>query len=276
MNKIAAVALTTATVVVIWHLIIWAEIPNTKNLDINPITDVATVKLPGASSLGFTDPQQIAAFNGARDLVGAPIGERRLSNFARQYLDVYAMILPYHISIVDQEAPRSPQQQSAQNLSAPETAEADASSVPSEHVVESGNGSNEYTNRRFGFRLSYPNTFTPGRTPDNGDGISLTSSDGIAVISAAGSNSDGATVRDYYEEYLKQIGVPPSYSKIGRGWFVLSWRSGGKISYAKMFVGNGSENSFSFEYPEDQANIYSSIADQLEKSFQHGDLSQAW
>jgi hypothetical protein len=43
-----------------------------------------------------------------------------------------------------------------------------------------------------------------------------------------------------------------------------------------MFVGNGSENSFSFEYPEDQANIYSSIADQLEKSFQHGDLSQAW
>jgi TonB family protein len=123
MNKIAATALTILIAVILWHLIIWTKLPTNPQFSVNPITDVATVKLPSASSLGFTEPSAIAAFNGARDVVGAPIGERKLSNYAREYLDIYAMILPYHISITDQDAapvPSSQQRQAEPDTEIPE------------------------------------------------------------------------------------------------------------------------------------------------------------
>lgn len=71
--------------------------------DINPLTDVATLKMPGAERLAFT---------GGRDLVVLPAAERNLplskvlvriclNRHARQYLDLYAMIVPYRVNIID-------------------------------------------------------------------------------------------------------------------------------------------------------------------------------
>jgi hypothetical protein len=75
--------------------------------NINPLTDVATLKMPGAERLAFT---------GGRDLyihdtvVVLPAAERKLrviqvrsclNHYARQYLDLYAVIVPYRVNAID-------------------------------------------------------------------------------------------------------------------------------------------------------------------------------
>jgi hypothetical protein len=72
-----------------------------------PHRDVATLKMSGAVRLAFT---------GGRDLyihdtvVVLPAAERKLrviqvrsclNHYARQYLDLYAMIVPYRVNIID-------------------------------------------------------------------------------------------------------------------------------------------------------------------------------
>lgn len=101
MRKAGITVLIIAVLVFIWHLILWSMWGG-PYVNINPITDVAIVKMPGPSAFGITDPQTAAAFEGGRDLTGVPIGEHKLNNYARQYLDVYAMVLPYRVSIVNQ------------------------------------------------------------------------------------------------------------------------------------------------------------------------------
>jgi len=51
---------------------------------------------------GITDPQEIAAFEGTRALVAVPIAENKLSVYARQYVDLYALLIPYRVTVVDQ------------------------------------------------------------------------------------------------------------------------------------------------------------------------------
>ena len=51
-----------------WHLFIWSKLPSNPNIDVNPITDVAHVRIGSASELGFMDPRAVAAFNGAKPL----------------------------------------------------------------------------------------------------------------------------------------------------------------------------------------------------------------
>jgi hypothetical protein len=70
--------------------------------------------------------------------------------------------------------------------------------------------------------------------------------------------------------------VEPTYSRLSDNWFVLSGTKGDTIFYTKVFVGSASVNTFTFEYPADQADQYRSMNDQLARSFKHGDLDQAW
>jgi hypothetical protein len=43
-----------------------------------------------------------------------------------------------------------------------------------------------------------------------------------------------------------------------------------------MFVGSSSQNTLTFEYPEDEADIYKPVAAQLERTFRPGGLNQSW
>jgi hypothetical protein len=99
MKKLVAIIVLVA-VIAGWHVYVWMSMEN-EYYTINPLTDVAILKMPGAASYGITDPQEAAGFNGGRDLVGVPAAERKLNLYARRYLDLYAMIVPYRVNIID-------------------------------------------------------------------------------------------------------------------------------------------------------------------------------
>lgn len=98
--KKAAISGIVLTVIFLWHIYVCQTMEN-ESYAINPVTDVVTLKLPGAASLGITDPEVVAGFNGGRDLTGIPNAEHKLNLFARQHLDLYAMIVSYRVTIID-------------------------------------------------------------------------------------------------------------------------------------------------------------------------------
>jgi len=100
MKKFFPFIVIIIALVFVWHLLVSASMSN-ENWSINPLTDVATLKMPGPAESGITDPQGIAAFEGARALVAVPIAENKLGVYAREYVDLYALLIPYRVTVVD-------------------------------------------------------------------------------------------------------------------------------------------------------------------------------
>jgi hypothetical protein len=144
--------------------------------------------------------------------------------------------------------------------------------VPADPASSLNPGFRTYSNERFGFRIDYPQSFIAGQPPENGDGMNFTSPDGEATLLVSGSNNAGWTLRDYYNMYSKDIHGKVGYQKFGYGWFVVTWTEGDKLVYRKMFVGNGSENSFTFIYPIGERTLYDEAATKMEKSFRPGNV----
>jgi hypothetical protein len=90
-----------------WHFYVCMSMEN-ECYNINPLTDVATLKMLGAERL--VPGAERLVFTGGRDLVVLPAAERKLrviqvrsclNHYARQYLDLYAMIVPYRVNTID-------------------------------------------------------------------------------------------------------------------------------------------------------------------------------
>jgi hypothetical protein len=96
-----------------WHFYVCMSMEN-ECYNINPLTDVTTLKMPGAERL--VPGAERLAFTGGRDLyihdtvVVLPAAERKLrviqvrsclNHYARRYLDLYAMIVPYRVNAID-------------------------------------------------------------------------------------------------------------------------------------------------------------------------------
>ena len=74
-----------------WHLLC---LPIRDDVAVNWLTDIVTIKGPtAATDLGRS----------LRDIVGIPEAERQFSLFARRNLDIYAMLIPYRVVIVDSQ-----------------------------------------------------------------------------------------------------------------------------------------------------------------------------
>jgi hypothetical protein len=136
-------------------------------------------------------------------------------------------------------------------------------------------GYTAYTNRRFGFKIDFPSSFTVKEVPDNGDGVNLDSSDGKAHLMVAGGNNNGATLEEYFEGAIKRIKGTIVYKTMKDNWAVISWKEGGDIYYSKIFSGSRSNNSFIFYYPENQKEIYDQVLMNILKSFRPGQLDEA-
>jgi hypothetical protein len=101
-----------------WHIYV-AESANTQYWDINPFTDVATLKMP-QSGVGA----------GIGTLIAVPMAEQKFGVYARQNVDLYAWVVPYRVNVV--EGPPSPPE------TAPSTSPAARPAQPREqgwHVV---------------------------------------------------------------------------------------------------------------------------------------------
>jgi hypothetical protein len=82
-----------------WHFQVCMSMEN-ECYNINPLTDVATLKIPGAERLAFTGGRVLPAAE--RNLPLSKVLVRIcLNRHARQYLDLYAMIVPYRVNIID-------------------------------------------------------------------------------------------------------------------------------------------------------------------------------
>jgi hypothetical protein len=84
-----------------WHFQLCMSMEN-ECYNINPLTDVATLKMPGAERLAFTGGRVVVLPAAERNLPLSKVLVRLcLKRHARQYLDLYAMIVPYRVNIID-------------------------------------------------------------------------------------------------------------------------------------------------------------------------------
>lgn len=265
MKPIACVCVAALACIFGWHIFLWSQAPRIADIEVNPLTDVVHVYVTDVGREGVLGNALVASLKDAIHLMGGAIGDKELENRVRENFDVYAMVLPYHIVFKDKkaEAPRAVISSSKPVVGFPPKPPAPPSS-------------SEYVNNRFGFTIAVPPGFESSEPPTNGDGILYTSPDGRAKLTIYGSNASGITIKEYYDELATGLGVEPTYSRLAGNWFVLSGQKGDSIFYTKVFVGSGSLNTFTFEYPAEQAGQYRAVTDQLARSFKHGDLDQAW
>jgi hypothetical protein len=133
-------------------------------------------------------------------------------------------------------------------------------------------GYKTYMNGRFGFAIDFPQSFLEAHNPDNGDGVELISEDQKAMLRVAGGNNPGFTLAEYYAAAIQDLHCDVSYQKLGLNWFVISWMCPKEVGYTKMFVGRGSENSFTLTYPVAEKGRYENVVIRMGQSFKAGDL----
>src|ERR1035437_3149241 len=140
-------------------------------------------------------------------------------------------------------------------------------SAPTEASTTTAPASLQYANERYGFSIDYPDIFTKMGKSDNGDGATLSTKDGSAILTVYGSNNvlgdSAATV------YANMLTEHSNVSEKARkdNWAAISWVHADNTFYEKSVIGSGSFNSFILQYPTSQKDIYSSIITQLGSSF---------
>ncbi len=142
--------------------------------------------------------------------------------------------------------------------------------------ISKGQVYNNYQNARFGFSADYPKDFSMDRPSENGDGLQFHSKDELAQLTIAGSNNVMYyTAEQAFNEELQNVDNP-SYTLQKDNWYVVSWKENGIIHYIKSYVGEGSINTFWFEYPALQSDIYSVMVEDFNEALIPGDISVAW
>ena len=135
-----------------------------------------------------------------------------------------------------------------------------------------------YRNARFGFSVLYPVDFRPLPAPDNADGLSFVSPDGMAKLTVSGINQLGETSTDLFTRSVQLVTGRATYKHLGTDWFVISWQNdqSGQIGYRKSFFGKFSINTLVFTYPVSQRSKYEVTLLDMIRSFHPGDLNQSW
>jgi hypothetical protein len=90
MKKTIRIVVLIFLLVFAWHAYV-AESMKNEHWDVNPLTDVATLKAPDSQP-------------GIGALVVIPMAEQKLSVYARQNIDLYAWVVPYRVNIVEEPA----------------------------------------------------------------------------------------------------------------------------------------------------------------------------
>jgi hypothetical protein len=133
-----------------------------------------------------------------------------------------------------------------------------------------------YVNPRFQYRIDYPSFLTPGREPENGDGLRFKSADGKTELIVYGQsayatvNGEAWTIPSLLADALasrKRDGDKVTYKKQGKDWFVLSGYSGSKIFYSKTIIHDDNVKCFELRYPTANKVAFDPIVGHLVGSF---------
>ena len=132
-----------------------------------------------------------------------------------------------------------------------------------------------YQNNRYGFSVRYPSTWITGQPSVNGDGIVISPQDGTIEMSVFGyNNTMNKTVNNEFYSALteaKDRGIP-GFHMISDNWYVVTYTDGTFIYYVKGFVGKRSINTMRIKYLQSMKDQYHDLIQQLEGSFNHGNL----
>mgnify|MGYP000460524546 FL=1 len=132
-----------------------------------------------------------------------------------------------------------------------------------------------YQNNRYGFSVRYPSTWITGQPSVNGDGIVISPQDGTIEMSVFGyNNTMNKTVNNEFYSALteaKDRGIP-GFHMISDNWYVVTYTDGTFIYYVKGFVGKCSINTMRIKYLQSMKDQYHDVIQQLEGSFNHGNL----
>lgn len=132
-----------------------------------------------------------------------------------------------------------------------------------------------YQNNRYGFSVRYPSNWITGQPSVNGDGIVISPQDGTIEMSVSGANNVmNKTVNNEFYSVLaeaKERGIPGFYT-VSDNWYVVTYTDGTFIYYVKGFVGKRSINTMRIKYLQSMKDQYHDVIQQLEGSFNHGNL----
>jgi hypothetical protein len=128
-------------------------------------------------------------------------------------------------------------------------------------------GFKDYTNGRFGFKISYPASLVASREPDNGGGQEFHSKDKEFSVAAFGHFLVDSTLDSMWQDELKELGASITYKTKGKGWYVVSGVKDGTEFYHKTYVQGDNVASFHITYPHAKAKQYDPIVEKIAKSF---------
>jgi hypothetical protein len=128
-------------------------------------------------------------------------------------------------------------------------------------------GFKDYTNARFGFKISYPATLIAGRDPTNGAGREFHSKDKEFSLATFAHFLNGETLDSMWQDELKVLGDNITYKKKDKDWYVVSGAKDGTEFYHKTYVQGGNYASFHITYPHAKAKQYDPIVEKIAKSF---------
>ena len=132
-----------------------------------------------------------------------------------------------------------------------------------------------YQNNRYGFSVRYPSTWITGQPSVNGDGIVISPQDGTIEMSVFGYNNtmNKAVNNEFYSALTeaKNRGIP-GFHMVSDNWYVVTYTDGTFIYYVKGFVGKRSINTMRIKYLQSMKDQYHDVIQQLEGSFNHGNL----
>lgn len=130
-------------------------------------------------------------------------------------------------------------------------------------------GWNIYRNARFGYSICYPRSFAGQPEADNGDGRMFSGRN--AELRVWGSNNalgrtTAQAARADRQLYTRN-GGRITYERLGRGWYVLTGRKGGRIFYQKTLARSGQFTTFTLTYDTASGRQWSPVVSRIEKCF---------
>jgi hypothetical protein len=106
-----------------------------------------------------------------------------------------------------------------------------------------------YVNHRYGYALAWPKRLLrPMGESDAGDGQVFSSPDGRAELRCWGSFNDAKTIPEALAQALAEPGRQVTYRHAGKGFFVLSGYTDGRIFYRRSVLARGVLATFELTY----------------------------
>jgi hypothetical protein len=132
----------------------------------------------------------------------------------------------------------------------------------------------DYCNARFGFCISYPNTFNAQGESDNGDGQEFISADGKSSLlvykdgrETLYESPDECKSQSYLSDLSSDETKKITYSKMGENFYVVSGYQGSMIFYQKTIFTDSGMMTAVFTYPSYQKSIYVTVCSKIFESF---------